>query len=324
MPKTSDIIQKAGVSRSTLFRFLRGDNVRPEAKKAIIEAMNELGCETESLVLKGLVIEISVSKNFEAFKGFTEVIHGITERAEEKNIKVQLAIRSGDQIRRDYDQWKESSNTKGIIIIGKDLENETIEGEILRQKGIPHIFVNRIIEEPDVSYIAVDVRKAAYELVEYLLQKGHRKIAALGYPEMLRIDRDKLNGYRDAFQRNGFQINNKYLQLLQKGESSDDAIDAILSTRPLPDAFFGICDSYAMQFINRAHARGLKIPEDIAVVGMDDLEIAQYYKPALTSVRTPFGKMGALAVDHLLQLITEDIVSTKTIINHKLCIRESS
>ena len=114
------------------------------------------------------------------------------------------------------------------------------------------------------------------------------------------------------------------MQLLQKGESSDDAIDAILGTRPLPDAFFGICDSYAMQFINRAHARGLKIPEDIAVVGMDDLEIAQYYKPALTSVRTPFGKMGALAVDHLLQLITEDIVSTKTIINHKLCIRESS
>lgn len=324
MSKTEDIIRKAGVSRSTLFRFLKGENVRPEAKKAIIEAMNELGCETSSLLLKDIILEISVSKDFEGFKGFTEVIQGITECAEEKSIKVQLVIRSGDQLRRDYDKWNESSTTKGIIIIGKDLENEMKEGNILQEKGIPHIFINRIIDDPAVSYIAVDVRKAACELVEYLLQKGHRKIAALGYPELLRIDRDKLKGYTDAFCRKGLQIDKQYLHLLKKGDSSDDAIDAILRSEPFPDAFFGICDSYAMKFINKAHGMGFKVPEDIAVVGMDALDIAQYYKPALTTVRTPFKKMGVLAVEHLLQLIAEDLGSIKTIVKHQIYVREST
>jgi DNA-binding LacI/PurR family transcriptional regulator len=66
------------------------------------------------------------------------------------------------------------------------------------------------------------------------------------------------------------------------------------------------------------------VPEDIAVVGMDDLDIAQYFKPALTTVQTPFRKLGILAVDHLLQVITEDLGSIKTVVNHSLFIREST
>ncbi|MBP7177211.1 MAG: LacI family DNA-binding transcriptional regulator [Thermoclostridium sp.] len=324
MPKTEEIIRKSGVSRSTLFRFLRGDNVRPDARKAIIEAMHELGCETDGLVLRDIVLEISVSKEFERFKGFTEVIQGITERAEERNVKVQLVIRSGDQITRDYEKWNENSNTKGILIIGKDLEDEVKEGVLLRQKKVPHLFINRVMEEPEESYIAVDVRKAACEMVQFLLEKGHRKIAALGYPELRRIDRDKLNGYYDAFHQKTITIDKKYLQLLHKGESAENAIHTILGMDPLPDAFFGICDSYAMQFINEAHRLGLKVPEDIAVVGMDDLDIAQYFKPSLTTVRTPFRKIGTLAVDQILLLITESLDSVKTIVNHQLFIREST
>lgn len=324
MPKTEDIIRKSGVSRSTLFRFLRGDNVRSEAKKAILHAMRELGCETGSLVMKDIVLEISVSKEFERFKGFTEVIQGITERAEERNVKVQLVIRSGDQISRDYEKWNENSSTKGILIIGKDLDDEVKEGDLLRQKKIPHLFINRVMEEPDESYIAVDVRKAACELVGFLLEKGHRKIAALGYPELRRIDRDKLNGYYDAFNQKGLKVDKQFVHLLRSEESPEDAIQAILGSDHLPDAFFGICDSYAMQFINFANQIGLKVPENIAVVGMDDLDIARYFKPSLTTMSTPFRKIGILAVDHLLLLITEDLGSTKTIVRHQLFIREST
>lgn len=324
MGKTEEIIRKSGVSRSTLFRFLRGDNVRPEARKAILNAMNELGCETTGLMLKDIVLEISAAKDFEKFKGFTEVIQGITERAEERNIKVQLVIRSGEQIRKDYEKWNENGSTKGILIVGKDMEEEILEGQILRQKRIPHLFINRMMDEPDESYIAVDVRKAACEIVQFLLDKGHRRIAALGYPELRRIDRDKLTGYFDAFAKKGAEPDRNYFYALGHDDSAADAIDAMLEMDPLPDAFFGICDSYAMQFINQAHQKGLKIPQDIAVVGMDDLDIARYFKPALTTVRTPFRKIGILAVDCLLQLITEDLGSIKTIVKHQLFIREST
>lgn len=324
MPKTDDIIQKSGVSRSTVFRFLRGDNVRPEARNAIIRAMNELGYSTKDLFLKDVVFEISVAKDFEKFKGFTEVIQGITERAEMKNIRIQLVIRTGDQIKKDYEKWIEKSNAKGVIIIGKDHENETLEAHWLKEKKIPHIFVNRVLEDSEISYVAVDVRKAACDIVEYLIQKGHRKIATLGYPDMLRIDRDKMAGYDDAFKKNGLKTDNKYKFVLKGGEHSVDAIEAILKMKDRPTAFFGICDSYAMEFINKAHEMGLKVPDDIAVAGMDDLDIAQYFKPALTTVKTPFKEMGILAVEHLLQILTEDLVSVKTIVKHSLHIREST
>lgn len=324
MPKTEDIIQKSGVSRSTVFRFLRGDNVRPEARKAIIKAMQELGYSTNELFLKDVVFEISVAKDFEKFKGFTEVIQGITERAENKNIRIQIAIRTGDQIKKDYEKWNDRSGAKGVIIIGKDIENETIEAEWLKKKNIPHIFVNRVIEDPYISYVAVDIRKAACDIVEYLIKKGHTKIATLGYPDMFKIDRDKLDGYDDAFENNGLKADEKYKFILNNNDSSDDAIDAILKMKDRPTAFFGICDSYAMKFINKAHQMGFKVPDDIAVVGMDDLDIAQYYKPALTTVKTPFKELGVLAVDHLLQLLTSDTVSIKTIVRHSLFIRESA
>jgi len=324
MPKTEDIIQKSGVSRSTVFRFLRGDNVRPEARKAILKAMHELGYSTRELFLKDVVFEISVAKDFEKFKGFTEVIQGITERAEVKNVKIQLAIRTGEQIRKDYERWSEKNGTKGVIIIGKDWDNETLEAQWLRDKKIPHIFVNRVIEEPDISYVAVDVRKAACDIVEYLINKGCRKIATLGNPGTLRIDRDKLAGYDDAFEKKGLKADEKYKFILEEDDSSADAIEKILNMEDIPDAFFGICDSYAMEFINRAREKGFRIPEDISVVGMDDLDIAQYFKPALTTVKTPFRELGMLAVDYLLQILTEDLVSVKSIVKHTLHIRESA
>jgi LacI family transcriptional regulator len=325
MSKTKEILERSGVSRSTLFRFLRGDNVRPKAKKAIIEAMEELGYEPENRnILDGIVFEISVMKDFEKFRGFTEVIQGITKRAEEKGIKIQLAIRSKNQIERDYEKWSENDAVKGIIVVGKDFENEELERKVLVSKNIPHIFVNRIIDEPDTSYVSVDVRAGAFDIVDYLIKKGHKLIAVLGYPDKLRIDRDKLNGYYDAFLKNGLEIPEKYVYKLSGEEPADIAIENILNMKERPTAFFGICDSYAMEFINKAHTLGLKVPDDIAVAGMDNLDIAQYFKPSLTTVKTPFSKLGVLAVDNLLQLINHDLGSIKTIVKHRLFIRESS
>ncbi|WP_252891527.1 LacI family DNA-binding transcriptional regulator [Thermoclostridium stercorarium] len=195
---------------------------------------------------------------------------------------------------------------------------------MLKQKKIPHIFVNRVMEDPDISYVAVDVRKAACDIVEYLIKKGHTKIATLGYPDILRIDRDKLAGYDDAFEKNGLKADKKYKFILKEHDTSIDAIEAILKMEDRPTAFFGICDSYAMEFINKAREMGLRVPEDIAVVGMDDLDIAQYFKPSLTTVKTPFRELGILAVDYLLQMLTDDVASVKAIVKHTLHIRESA
>lgn len=325
MATIDDIVKVSGVSRSTVFRFLNGSNVRAEAKKAIIQAMEQLNYKTDAIYKQqNIVIEISTSNNFESFKGFTEVVQGIAQRADEKGVRVHLVRRTGEQIIHDYTRWNTGEKLKGVIVIGKNIEDEQREAEMLLAKGIPHVFVNRVMDDPAISYVAVDLKQAAYEMVSYLIQKGHRNIAVCGNPQKFKVDRDKLEGYKKALQENEIKVSNKYYYEVETPDEWENSLGKMFSKECMPTAYFAICDSHAMKFIHMAQSQGYKVPEDIAVVGMDDVETAQYFKPALTTVHVPFKKMGTVAVDNLLQLITDDEVSCiKTIIKHKLMIRES-
>lgn len=325
MATIDDIVKVSGVSRSTVFRFLNGNNVRTEAKKSIMQAMEQLNYRTDVLYKQqNIVIEISTSNNFESFKGFTEVVQGITQRANDKDIRVHIARRSGEQIEKDYKQWNSGDEKKGVIVIGKNIQDEEREAEMLLQKGIPHIFVNRVMDKEGISYVAVDLKKAAYEMVNYLIRKGHKNIAICGNPQKFRVDRDKLEGYKKAFLENDIKVSEKFYFEMKDGGEWESIFDSLLKEGNIPHAYFGICDSHAMRFIHKAQTAGYKVPEDIVVAGMDDVETAEYFKPALTTVHVPFKKMGIVAVDNLLQLITDDEVdSIKTVIKHELVIRES-
>jgi len=321
-----DIVKMSGVSRSTVCRFLSGSNVRPAAKKAIIEAMERLNYKSDVIYKqKNIRIEISISDNFESFKGFAEVFHGITEKADEKGVAVNIARRSGEQIKIDYSKWNIEDELKGVIVIGKTIKDEEMEAELLVSKGIPHVFVNRVIEHPNVNYVAVDSKKAAYDIVRYLIKMGHKNILAFGTSANSRVDRDKIQGYIQALTENDMKVSENCYQYFSNFEERADMIKTVLQGTQVPTAYFGLSDSDAMMFIRIAQSMGYRIPEDIAVVGMNDVESGEYFKPSITTVRIPFKKMGMLAVDHLLQLIlNNDISCMKTIVKHELVIRESS
>ena len=325
MATIDDIVKVSGVSRSTVFRFLNGSNVRMDARKVIIEAMEQLNYKTDAVYKQqNIIIEISTSKDFESFKGFTEMVQGITQRADEKGIGVHLARRTGEQITGDYSHWNAGENLKGVIVIGKNNEDEHKEAEMLVEHGIPHIFLNRIMDHPAVSYVAVDLKKAAYDVVCHLIGKGHKDIAICGNPHEFRVDKAKLDGYKEALLENGIKVSEKYYCEVKDVKEWDGFFETLLTKKNQPTAFFGICDSHAMRFIYKAQAAGYRVPEDIAVVGMDDVETSEYFKPALTTVHVPFKKMGMTAVESLLQLITDESISCiKTIMKHHLIIRES-
>ena len=102
MATIDDIVKVSGASRSTVFRFLNGNNIRSDAKKAIIQAMEELNYKSDAIYKQqNITIEISTSSSFESFKGFTEIVQGITERADERGIRIQISRRTGEQIIND-------------------------------------------------------------------------------------------------------------------------------------------------------------------------------------------------------------------------------
>lgn len=325
MTTIDDIVKASGVSRSTIYRFLNGQNVREEAQNAIIKTMEELNYKTDLISkCQHINIEISISENYEDFQGFSQVVQGITERADENGIRVYLAKRTGKQVVDDYNNWDEKGVAKGAIIVGKNKNDEQKEAETLIKKGIPHVFVNRVMDEQGISYVAVNLKKAAYDMVDYLLKNGHRRIAVLGMPHHLRPDQDKLEGYCLAYEDNNLKVPKNFFYTIANKEEAKGVMEKMLTGKEKPTAFFGICDSYAIQFINMAQSLGYKIPDDISVVGMDDIDMAKYCHPALTTVSVPFRYMGVAAVEHLLQLMKDDIYSMKTIVRHEIIVRDSS
>jgi len=325
MATVDDIVRVSGVSRSTVFRFLNGSNVRADAQKAIIQAMKDLKYKTDAIYKQqNIVIEISTSQDFDSFKGFTEVVQGIVQRADEKGLRVQLVRRTGTQITQDYDRWNAGDELRGVIIVGKNIADEQKEADMLITKNIPHIFVNRMMDNPSISYVAVNLKQAAFDMVSYLISRGYKDIAVYGNPKNLKADLDKLEGYKQAFLKNDIKVSDVLYCEGESGEDWERWLRLLLEKSRVPQAYFGICDSYAMKFIHTAQSMGYRVPEDIAVVGMDDVETAQYFKPALTTVHVPFKKMGILAVDNILQLITDEEVSNvRMVVKHKLVIRES-
>lgn len=321
--KVSEIVKESGVSRSTVFRFLRGENVRAGAKRAIIAAMERLDCVDEFAVNKQikLELEISASHDLEQFPGFTKVVDGIMSAAHEKGILVSIVRRDAEKSAQDYPVWDHGK--LGVIIIGKDMEAERREEELLLAHKIPHVFVNRIMNNPKTSYVSVDVAEAARELTCYLAQKGCRRIAITGDTAHLRIDRDKIAGYKQGLAEMGIPFDPALCLEDVPKEKLEERLSALLSAPEKPDAYLGICDTHAMRFISLAERFGLHVPEDLSVAGMDDMPTGEIFRPSLTTVHIPFYEMGTLAVDALLKQTNQDVKSVRAVLNHRLIERES-
>ncbi len=323
MATVEDVVKESGVSRSTVFRFLNGQNVREDSKSKIIEAMKKLNYKTDEIKkFDNLHIEISLYKDSYDFQGFSEIVNGITEYAEETGIRVYLSRRSGEQIDRYYASINEATKVDGVLVVGKNKIDEIKEAKLLREKNIPHIFVNRKIDEDSISYVAADVEAAAYEIISYLIGLGHKDILVAGNPDELLIDEQKMNGYKKSLKDNGIEFKENLYMKTNKNNLEED-LTKVFDSGNIPTAFFGICDNDAIKFMNVATSYGYKIPKDISIVGMDDINMATYINPSLTTVDIPFKKMGILAMEQLIRLISENITTIKMVTGHQIIERDS-
>jgi LacI family transcriptional regulator len=323
MATVEDVVKESGVSRSTVFRFLNGQNVRENSKNNIVEAMKKLNYKTEEIKkFDNLNIEISICNDYYDFQGFSDVVNGITEYAQENGIRIYLSSRTGEQIDKDYSDINEGNKVHGVLVVGKNKKDEMKEVNYLLKSKIPHILINRKIDDENISYVSTDVEKGAYEIVSYLIRLGHRNILVTGNPDELLIDEHKMRGYKKALEDNKIEFNEKLYIKTNKINLEND-LRKFLNKNEIPTAFFGICDSDSIKFMNIATNYGYKVPKDISIVGMDNINMATYTNPPLTTVDMFFKQMGNLAIEQLMQLIDKKVKCIKTIIDHELVIRES-
>ena len=222
-----------------------------------------------------------------------------------------------------------ATRAAGILLAGAALQ---VEGEILHQlaqDNIPVVFIGKCMEAFSIPYVAVDNVKGAFLATEHLIKLGHSRIGLIVGPHEIIESEQRREGYKRAIEEYGLQYDEKWIeqeaQLTSDSSSGYLAMMRLLGRGTPPTALFTFDDRCAFGAIRAALEKGLTIPQDLAVVGFDNIPAAVYYNPPLTTVEQPMSEMGRIAADMLIDAIEGTFKEGRfsVILEPKLIIRES-
>ncbi len=310
MPLTlEDIARISGVSRSTVSRVINGDpNVNDRTRKKVQDIIQNLnfqpnlaarGLAAGSTRVIGLVIPVGISSIF-TDPYFPILIQGVSSACNQLGYSIMLWLAEPQYERKTISQILYNGLIDGVIVSSMVMDDPLIDR--LYESNRPFITIGRHPTNEKVNYVDVDNRVGAYQGVSYAFRTGHHRVALLGGPNKTIGAQDRYQGYMDALYERGLSF---IPELVAEGEFSDvSGYQAMLRLIPQrPDAVFVASDAMAFAAMRAIQEAGLRIPEDIAVVGFDDIPPAATSKPPLTTVRQPIMRTGRTAAEMLIDMI---------------------
>jgi len=329
MATIEDIAREAGVSKATVSLALNGKpGVSPETRRRILEIARRLNYRPNAAA-KGLALQrtetIGVIVPDIGSPFYAELIRGVEEEASRAGYYLMLLTTAGKPSREEmYFRLLGEQRVDGIIVLTPRGDEALLRR--IQRKGFPLVVVDRDIQSADdVVEVVVDNFHGALEAMEHLLGLGYRRIGFINGVPGLQASQDRLRAYQVALQEHGIALDP---ELIVVGNFQDSggyqAMQRLLSLEPRVEAVFAASDMMAFGAIRAIRERGLEVPRDIAVVGFDDVPLASYFDPPLTTVRQPMAKMGAMAFRLLAQLIRgEPVLQRKVVLHTQLVVRQS-
>ncbi len=317
-----DIARMAGVSRSTVSRVLNHHpHVRPEVRERVWEVVRRVGYQphaaarslaTQKTQIIGLIIPEAVSTLF-ADPFFPLLITGITDACYQHGYHLMLSLFTTPQQEAELStQLLGGGYLDGVILASTRLDDPLIER--LLSGRIPFVLIGRH-SDPRVNYVDVDNVAGARMAVDYLLRQGHRRVATITGPLNMAAGQDRLEGYKQALQARHLPVDEA---LIVEGDFTEQggmaAMRRLLALAERPTAVFAASDTMAIGAIKAIKDAGLRVPDDITVVGFDDIPQASYLDPPLTTVRQPIAQLGKTAVHILVDLIRYGAERTQRVV----------
>lgn len=252
-----------------------------------------------------------------------EVIKGIGVAASRLNVDVLIHMTD----RFNHEDWLSSRLLNPRFIDGilfADINGDTTTLKKVIGKGLPYLVMNNCFSEP-INYIAIDNKKAAQEAVQYLIKLGHKRIATISGDLLTQAGKMRVEGYLDALAENHIPIQEEYLT---RGEflrsPARQSAKQLLNLKERPTAIFVASDVMALELIDVARKMGIRIPEDLSVIGFDNNPVAEYSSVGLTTMNQPLMEMGRLALENLHQITQGTaILPVKILLEANLIERES-
>ena len=323
-----DIAKKTGYSLATVSRAINQTGlVKSKTYEEIMSAVLEMNYELPKPAalpvahLNGLIL-FNVMSFTNPF--YDEIINGVTLSA--VNHGFQIVV-NNDRINADtFDRIValiKRTRATGIIT------TNYIPPEILRklQSVIKVIQLCEYTEYEDCSYVTVDDLKSGYDVVNYLLAIGHKRIGLINGNNINKYSRHRRLGYLKALEEAGIPVDPKLIISLPDihYETAVSAALQLLDLDNPPDAIFACSDVYAVATIRAANLRGRKIPDDFSLVGFDNIDVTSCTVPTISTVDQPKFQLGFTAAELLIEMITSPDTPTKQItLNAQLVLREST
>ncbi len=323
------VAQRAGVSVATVSRVLNGsDAVRPATRDRILGVVKELGYRVnesarnlrtaESRLLLTLVPD--VGNPF-----YAEIIRGIDSVARQHDYLMLLCDTGADLGReRTYFDLLRRRRADGAICLDPETIQRALGDESI---SLPWVACCEFDAAASVPYVGIDNHLAACDAVRHLLSRGHRDIALVNASSDYMYAKQRQAGYRDALLAAGVTpapewcINVDSLDF----DAGVRAAQQLMALADQPSAIFAVSDTLAIGVLSGLRAAGKRVPEDVAVVGFDDIALARQVDPALTTIAQPMRELGEAAANLLLQRMANPALSLPGILlPHRLVVRQST
>ena len=326
-----DVAKRAGVSTATVSRVINKSGYVSKEKEALInEVIREVGFHHNKLARslstkRTNMIALMIGDITNPY--YPQLTLGVEETANKYDYKVILCNIAGDpEKEKRYINDLMSLRIDAMIIAQSRVEKDYYLNEM--KLPIPVVTLDEQIIIPNSDRVLIDHKKGAFDITTYLINAGYERIAHISGPADLLTAQQRADGYFEALENHGRRRLN---QLIRKSEytieGGREAMNSLLDLQNRPDAVFAANDMIAIGAMDVIKQRHLKIPEDIAVAGFDDILFTRMTEPRLTTVAQPTHQIGAMAMQIIIDRLgnSNDSLEPRTIIlQPSISVREST
>lgn len=327
----ADVAKHANVSKSTVSQYLNGryEYMSEETKKKIEASIKELNyipnVLARSLKQKTtFTVGVIVANILHTLS--TRIIRSIEETFHKHGFQI-IICNADDEPEKEkkYIHMLQAKQVDGIIIFPTG-ENVDLYEE-MKKSNFPIVFMDRNVEGMDVPTVMLDNFLASKLAVDEFIKKGYKRIAIITTSIIRNISPrvERIKGYKLALKEHGIEINDDYIKSSDPDNISTSIKDLLMLDTP-PEAIFAGNDIVLMEVLKYCKENDIKIPDDLAVISIDDVPFAQLFSPPITTITQPAEEMAKFAVQLLLDQINKKNAETDTLIHRfkpELIIRES-
>lgn len=330
----NDIAKAAKVSPSTVSRAIANNpRISDSTRKRIFELMEAMNYHpnmiarslaNKSTKIIGIVVMGTTEKAFQ-HPFFPEILRGIASVAYKNKYQILISsVNSAREEKKVVNDLAKSGITEGIILLASRVKDPSIS-ELMKIK-FPFVVVGRPVNDHEVNWVDNDNVSIGYEITKHFIDRGHKDIAFLGASPEFMVTLDRLEGYKKALADHNIPLNNK---LVVEGKFVDDTgyrlMEELLDRGIMPTGVIACDDLLAFGAIKLLNEKGLKVPDDIAVAGFNNVPMDEYSNPPLTSVDINAFSLGAKAFDLLITNINSEYKSIdRAMVPAQIIVRKST